>query len=130
MYLKYLTVLLSILVLSCQDDKNSFKEMKDSESQQQTKPLSKPLQSQNISDNFTVKTIFSPDIGWGYQILNNDKLYINQPHIPAVAGIKGFSDENKAQITANFMIYKLNNGIFPPTISVEELDSLGVLNDD
>ena len=88
------------------------------------------LQPQNISDNFTVKTIFSPDIGWGYQILNNDKLYINQPHIPAVAGIKGFSDESKAKITADFMIYKLNNGIFPPTISVEELDSLGVLNDD
>jgi hypothetical protein len=47
--------------------------------------------------------------------------------MPAVEGILGFSDESKAIKTAELMIYKLKNGVFPPTISIEELDSLGVL---
>ena len=125
MCLRLVLTMMVFVICSCQE--------KQSERIQKTKVNAiKKTEPKNtiVQDNFTVKTIFSPDVGWGYQILNNDKLYINQPHIPAVAGIKGFSDENKAQITADFMIYKLNNGIFPPTISVEELDSLGVLNDD
>jgi len=93
-----------------------------------------PTKKNNIStektvDDFTCKTTFSPDIGWGYQILNHDAIYINQPHIPAVEGVKGFTDENDAIATAELIIYKLKNGVFPPTIAVDELDSLGVLNE-
>ena len=121
-------------MLSCQDGNNRIKNKKNTVSHQKTLPQpeteTNTVNNADNSDSFSVKTIFSPDIGWGYQVLNNGKLYINQPHIPAIAGIKGFSDESKAKITADFMLYKLNKGIFPPTISVDELDSLGVLNDD
>ncbi len=72
------------------------------------------------------KVIFSPETGWGYQIFKEDKLYINQPNIPAVPGNNGFKKEEDAHAVAKYIIEKLNNGIFPPTISVEELDSLGV----
>lgn len=83
---------------------------------------------ENFMDDYSAKAIFSPDHGWGYQILNHDELYINQPHIPAIPGNNGFDSEDKALTTAQFVIYKLNNGIVPPTVSPEELDSLGVMN--
>ncbi|MEO9796278.1 MAG: DUF4907 domain-containing protein [Crocinitomicaceae bacterium] len=83
---------------------------------------------ENSEDNFTYETVFIEDQGWGYEIYNNDKLYINQPHIPAIQGVKGFSSSEKAAITAEFAIYKIQNGILPPTLSKQELDSLNVLD--
>jgi hypothetical protein len=65
---------------------------------------------------------------WGYKIMNGEALFINQPHIPAVQGNLGFSTEEKALITGNYMVYKLDAGIVPPTVSLKELDSLGVLD--
>jgi hypothetical protein len=86
------------------------------------------LMIDSISENeYSTKTIFSLEHGWGYQILNNGKLYINQPHIPSIQGNNGFKTEDNANITATYIIHKLNNNVFPPTVSKEELDSLGVL---
>jgi len=65
--------------------------------------------------------------GWGYRIMLNGELYINQPHIPAVQGNKGFSNPVFAKKTADFAILKIQQGFSPPTLTVEELDSLGVL---
>jgi hypothetical protein len=70
----------------------------------------------------------TPGCGWGYKIMKDGQLSINQPTIPAVQGNRCFSSKEKAEKTAEFIIYKMTNNIFPPTISVEELDSLGVLN--
>lgn len=80
-------------------------------------------------ENYSYQTINNHEAGWGYQILKGDKVYINQPHIPAVQGVNGFATEEKARITAEFALYKISNGIMPPTLSKLELDSLGVLGD-
>jgi hypothetical protein len=79
------------------------------------------------TEQYTSESFYTEGIGWGYRILNQGAPYINQPHIPAVSGVNGFESEQDALITANFAIYKINNGIVPPTISKTELDSLGVL---
>jgi len=76
---------------------------------------------------YLIFTIETEGIGWGYQILKDGKLMINQDHMPAVEGNKGFSSKEDAEKTANFMLEKIKKGIFPPTISIEELDSLEVL---
>ena len=78
-------------------------------------------------DSFSLQTTFSPEFGWGYQILNYGVVFINQPHIPSVQGNKGFKTKMKAIITGEYIIYKLENNMFPPTISPQELDSLDVL---
>jgi hypothetical protein len=65
--------------------------------------------------------------GWGYDIYADGALYIHQPHIPAVPGNNGFQSEQKAETAGNFAVYKIRNNIMPPSISVKELDSLGVL---
>jgi hypothetical protein len=65
--------------------------------------------------------------GFGYDIYRNDAVYIHQPNIPAVPGNNGFSTVEDARKTASLMIYKIENNIMPPSISTQELDSLGVL---
>lgn len=66
--------------------------------------------------------------GWGYNILIDGRLYIHQPNIPAVMGNAGFSSEEKAAKAGSFIVYKIRNNILPPSVTPEELDSLGVLN--
>jgi len=64
---------------------------------------------------------------WGYDIYLDGKKYVHQPHIPAISGIRGFDSRGDARKTADMIARKIRKGIMPPTISVEELDSLGVL---
>ena len=66
------------------------------------------------------------DSGWGYNILINNKLYIHQPHIPAVSGNQLFQSKEDAEHTANVMVNKIRNNEMPPSVSVQELESLGV----
>ena len=70
----------------------------------------------------------NPDRSFGYQILKDGKLMIDQKNIPAIQGNRGFSSKSDAEKVANFAIDKIKKGAFPPTISVEELDSLGVID--
>lgn len=76
---------------------------------------------------YSYKVMYEENNGWGYQIFEGDKMVINQMHIPAVQGIQGFSSQENAATTARYIIKKINEGIFPPTISVSTLDSLRVL---
>ena len=80
-----------------------------------------------VPSSYSYKVIFEENNGWGYQIFEEDKMVINQSHIPAVQGIQGFSSQKNAEITAEYILKKIEEGNFPPTISVQTLDSLGVL---
>ncbi len=65
--------------------------------------------------------------GFGYDIYRNKVLYIHQPNVPAIAGNQGFSTVTNAQKTAKLVVYKIQKNILPPSVSIQELDSLGVL---
>ena len=79
------------------------------------------------SPRFTYNLIFDQEIGWGYDFYDDGKLIVHQSHIPAIQGNYGFQTKGKAEKTAEYLLKKLNDGIFPPMISVDELDSLDVL---
>jgi len=117
------------LLFSCAESKNNEDKSETiiAETNVESPEQNIGLRIDKTAFEYTAKTIFTPDHGWGYQILNLGELYINQPHIPSIPGNSGFDSEEKAQKTADFVIYKLNNGIVPPTVSPEELDSLGVM---
>lgn len=85
------------------------------------------IESKTSDHSFSAKIIFTDSLGWGYQIFEGNKMMINQTHIPSIQGNKGFDTRQAAQITANFVLYKLSNNIFPPTLNKKELDSLGVI---
>lgn len=109
-----------ILFFSCKTNLET-----DSEINEVQKKDTKAASTEPVYSIFTLET---EGVGWGYQILKDGKLMINQDHIPAIQGNKGFSSKEDAEKTANFMLEKIKKGIFPPTISIEELDSLEVLN--
>lgn len=73
-----------------------------------------------------VKT-FNSAIGWGYDVYVNNKLFLHQPNVPAVPGNSGFETEAAAQKTGELTAFKLRQNINPPSVSMEELDSIGVL---
>lgn len=85
------------------------------------------VQSKENKTTYSARIIFTDSLGWGYQIFDGNTMLINQLHIPSIQGNRGFKSREAAQLTANFILYKLSNGIFPPTLDEKELDSLGVL---
>ncbi len=80
-----------------------------------------------VKQELKVVTNYVDSIGWGYDVYVDGAMYIHQPHMPAVPGNKGFKTEEDARIAAGLVIYKLSMGISPPSITPDELDSLGVL---
>lgn len=64
--------------------------------------------------------------GYGYDIMVNGKKMIHQPTIPAVTGNRGFHSESDAQNAGALVKRKLLNNEMPPTISLDELNALGI----
>ncbi len=81
------------------------------------------------NSNVEIKVFANDDVlkGFGYDVYIDKSPYVHQPHIPAIAGNRGFSSSEFAQRTGEFVAYKIKNNIMPPSISPAELDSLGVL---
>lgn len=92
-----------------------------------TEETSENTNAVSSEEKYEVITTVNPDQTYGYQILKDGKLMIDQKNIPAIQGIQGFSSKKDAETTASFAIEKIKKGAFPPTISVDELDSLGVI---
>jgi hypothetical protein len=92
-----------------------------------------PVQSNNkvatespVNDSrYSVFTFVQPE-GWGYNISENGKQIINQQTIPGVPGNQGFKTSEEALKVAELVRSKLERGTFPPTISEEELQKLGI----
>lgn len=80
------------------------------------------------SNEFAYLSIENTDGTWGYQLFKDGKMMIDQKNIPAIQGNRGFSTKEKAEKMGMFILEKVKNGGFPPTVSIEEMDSLGVLN--
>jgi len=75
----------------------------------------------------TFEIISAPNNTYGYNIKMNGRIFIHQPNAPVIPGVEGFLTEKDAQKVAQFVIDKTRKNIFPPSVSIAELDSLGVL---
>lgn len=131
-----LLVVISILIAGCTAEMNSSRERIIEDNPDiidHTAPkvdssyYDGVLSAEEDSLEYSYKVIYEENKGWGYQIFEGNTMVINQMHIPAVQGIQGFSSQENAATTARYIIKKINEGIFPPTISVSTLDSLRVL---
>ena len=72
--------------------------------------------------------LFEDNGGWGYDIFIGDKQFIHQPIIPVSGGRLPFLTEADAYKTASLVVQKIKSDIFPPSVSLRELDSMGVTN--
>ena len=80
----------------------------------------------STTGEFQVKTYRVTD-GWGYQILVNSKVYIDQPFIPVLQGRIPFPDRKSARLTGKIVMQKLENHRLP-AITREDIHRLGLDN--
>jgi hypothetical protein len=85
------------------------------------------------SSSLTIKTfeivdsITNKSLGWGYDIYNDNIKTIHQPIIPALPGNMAFPSEKDAKKTGLYAIDKIKKTGSLPSLSIKELDSLGVI---
>ena len=77
--------------------------------------------------DLTIRIISSANNTFGYDILLQGRPFVHQPSIPALPGNEGFKTRERAQLVAELVVKKIRGGEVPPTVSVEELNSMGVL---
>ena len=65
---------------------------------------------------------------FGYDIYVYGSVLVHQPSRPGLPGRAGFATEEDAMKVADLVIKKIRNNEMPPTMSIEELQELGVLN--
>lgn len=122
MPLKFATLLLmqclTIVVLSAQVP--SIAEQTDKS------PTQFPDGSAYVNSNLTYKIIDASNNTFGYDVFVDGKLMIHQLSIPAMPGIEGFKTKEDAVKVAELVIHKIGRGEMPPTVSTEELKSIGV----
>jgi hypothetical protein len=76
------------------------------------------------TEALNVKT-FRVSGGWGYQIYIQQKLYIDQPFIPAIPGKKPFPDRRSALRAAKTVKAKLLHGQ-RPELTIDDILKTGV----
>ncbi len=65
--------------------------------------------------------------GWGYDVYVDRQKRIHQPIIPGIPGNNAFKTESEARRTGYFVISKMNENGGLPTVSINDLDSLGII---
>jgi hypothetical protein len=76
------------------------------------------------SGTFEHQIVSAAENTWGYDIMMDGKLFIHQPFAPGIHGNRGFSTKEKAERAAKLVIEKINNGIMPPSLSVDEVQAI------
>lgn len=114
--------------------KNERREDRFTEELQKNGENSKPKENPYKNAKLDIKVFNNDSLkqdpnlhGYGYDIYMFDALYVHQPHVPAINGNRGFHTRGQAQKTAEMVVYKIRNNIMPPSLTIEELDSLGAL---
>lgn len=75
----------------------------------------------------TIKIIPAANKTFGYDILLFGRPLVHQPNIPGLPGNEGFTTKERAKKVAEFVVKKIRNNEMPPTVTIEELNNMGVL---
>jgi hypothetical protein len=68
--------------------------------------------------------VFGVGDGYGYEIYLHDRKLIYQSYIPAVEGNTTFPRQDQAEKAAQLVSSKILRGLIPPTLTVDEIDSI------
>ena len=75
----------------------------------------------------TYKIIDAPEHTYGYDVFGDRRLMIHQTSVPGLPGNEGFKTKDDATKVALLVIEKIRKGEMPPTISIDEMRTLGVI---
>jgi len=92
-------------------------------SPQETKQQENPYAKAEI----TIQIIPSANNTFGYDILLYKRSLVHQPNIPGLSGNEGFTTKERAQTAAEFVVKKIKKNEMPPTVTLEDLNSMDVL---
>ncbi|MGY5850629.1 DUF4907 domain-containing protein [Salegentibacter sp. F14] len=81
-------------------------------------------QKQVVKNNLQVE-VFTSGSGYGYRILSEDNILIQQNFIPALAYNQPFCNREEAEMIALYVLQKLQKGSNPAT-SFSKLKELGI----
>jgi hypothetical protein len=95
----------------------------DGPATQEIKPKENPYAKAEI----TTKIIPSANNTFGYDIFLYGKPLVHQPNIPGLPGNEGFTTQERAQTVADFVVKKIRNNEMPPTVTLENLNTMDVL---
>jgi len=87
-----------------------------------------PAASAYANTKLTYKVIDAPKHTYGYDVFGDGRLMIHQTSAPALPGNEGFKTKEDATKIALLVIEKIRKGEMPPTISIDEMKKLGVVN--
>ena len=104
-------------------DENSVKKEVKQDVKQAVKEQKNPYANAQLS----IKIIPSINKTFGYDILLKGKPLIHQPNTPAMPGNDGFKTKKSAQKVAEFVVKKIRKNEMPPTVSIKDLNRMGVL---
>jgi len=76
----------------------------------------------------TYKIIDAPKHTYCYDVFADGRLMIHQTSVPALPGNEGFKTKEDATKVALLVIEKIRKREMPPTISIDEMKKLGVVN--
>jgi len=93
-----------------------------------TRPVTPIPQQQDATESTIAVDVFPADAGtYGFDVYVDGVRIIHQPMVPGLPGTLGFTKYENARKVGELMADKLRRSIFPPAITVAELDSLDVL---
>lgn len=69
-----------------------------------------------------------PDGKYGYTVFVDGQLYIEQTSIPSIAGTAGFATTEDADRVARRVVDKIRRGEMPPSVSMNELQEMGIVD--
>jgi hypothetical protein len=86
-------------------------------------------QRDNLYTNAEIATRIIPSVNntFGYNILLYGRPFVHQPNIPGLPGNEGFITRERAQAVADLVVKKIRNNEMPPTVTMEDLNTMGVL---
>ena len=88
------------------------------------------VQEDNPFKDADIKAVVIPleNHTFGYDIYVHGAVLVHQPTRPGLPGNSGFATDEDAMKVAELVIRKIRNNEMPPTVTIEELQVLGVLN--
>ncbi|MDO9255037.1 MAG: DUF4907 domain-containing protein [Bacteroidales bacterium] len=89
--------------------------------------IKNPGVEKQTSSTYTFKILPSNNDTWCYDIYRGGEMIIHQVNIPGLPGNDGFKNKSDAEKVARLVIKKLKSGEMPPTVTIDELKNLEVL---
>jgi hypothetical protein len=91
-----------------------------------TNSVAFPAANEHSQKKLTAHVIDSPNGTFGYEVLSDGELFVRQINVPGRPGNEGCRTREQADKLSALVIEKIQRGEMPPTVTSDELKSLGL----